>query len=735
MHTEFDGQAIALERIAAEARDRTGFLDLSQLGLTELPEALSALTALQSLDCSRTQVSDLGPLTALQSLYCNGTQVSDLGPLAALTALKSLDCGVTQVSDLGPLAALTALQSLYFWETQVSDLGPLVALTALQWLNCSYTQVSDLGPLAPLTALQWLNCSDTRVSDLGLLAALTGLQSLNCDGTQVSDLAPLASLTELQSLSCSWCPPLLVPEPIWYLPALDKMIICETTVSGIPPEELSQTYDENCLPAVRAYLRDREEASVQSTDIKLLVLGNGRAGKIQLTRFLNNQPFDTTWNSTHGISIVNTSLPGIRGESDTNLHIWDFGGQDIYHGTHALFVRSRAIFVLIWAKNTEPPPDTYDHLGLTFRNHPLQYWATYAAHLRAEHSPILVVQSKCDTDADEAPEFPLPPETRKALGRIREVRFSAASPYRGHEELTATIRGAIAELREKQGTFETGVGRLRVQRRLEALRNPDGSMPPEWRLMDQETFRNWCTEARNISSPEMFLRSLHNSGVVFYEPGLFGDNIVLDHAWAINAIYAVFDRKTCYIRLRKDHGRFDRAILEALVWQNFTPDEQRLFLSMMQSCGICFIYRKGNEPDDTIYIAPDLLPERATDQTQIDARWDASAPQEALTFDYPLLHPGVMRSVIARIGNQAPNGYEKRTTGSASTPPPAASCPPPSKTPNPDPAPNQRRTSIGSSPTPGATTRWRASNARPTSISYAPRPPGAATKSCATKKR
>src|SRR5213078_2078969 len=47
---------------------------------------------------------DLAGLTALQSLDLSATQVSDLAPLAGLTALQSLDLSRTQVSDLAPLA-------------------------------------------------------------------------------------------------------------------------------------------------------------------------------------------------------------------------------------------------------------------------------------------------------------------------------------------------------------------------------------------------------------------------------------------------------------------------------------------------------------------------------------------------------------------------------------------------------------------------------------------------------
>ena len=47
MSGDLDGLVIARERIAKEAAERTGFLDLGQLGLTSLPEKLFALTHLR----------------------------------------------------------------------------------------------------------------------------------------------------------------------------------------------------------------------------------------------------------------------------------------------------------------------------------------------------------------------------------------------------------------------------------------------------------------------------------------------------------------------------------------------------------------------------------------------------------------------------------------------------------------------------------------------------------------
>jgi internalin A len=119
-------------------------------------------------------------------------------------------------------------------------------------------------------------------------------------------------------------------------------------------------------------------------------------------------------------------------------------------------------------------------------------------------------------------------------------------------------------------------------------------------------------------------------------------------------VYAVFNRQRCYRQLRQLGGRFARPLLESLVWDDHSVDEQKLFLSMMVSCGICFVHRHRTDDDEEDqFIAPDLLPERGEVQGEIAARWNADLPVETAEFEYALLHPGMVRSVISRIGSLA----------------------------------------------------------------------------------
>ena len=620
---------------------------------------LKGLPALQSLNCSNTRVSDLAPLeglTALQSLDCRGTPVSDLAPLKGPTALQSLYCSGTQVSDLAPLKGLTALRSLVCLNTRVSDLAPLQDLTALQSLVCSWTQVRDLAPLKGLTALQSLDCFTTQVSDLAPLKGLAALQSLDCSQTQVSDLSPLIGLAELELLTCNEVKLAALPEWFVTAPAIRELYFHQTRIAGVPVEVLSAWERENCLAKLRAHFLDEQEGAEPIVEVKLMVLGNGRVGKTQFCRRLAELPFQPDSNSTHGVAIVPARLPAGRDRDEIALQMWDFGGQDIYHGTHALFMRDNAIFALIWAKDFERRSEDESD-GLIFGNQPLGYWVDYVRHLGGRDRAVTIVQTRCDRPEDDDIS-PVPEKViKEAFGRSALVHFSAAT-NRGRASLIEKVTESVAYLRERQGVATIGVARHRVKTKLEAMRAADAELPSgqrRHRTLTEAEFRQICEDAELKSEPEFLLDYLHRAGIVFHRKDIFKDRIILDQSWALDAIYAVFNRTESYHQLRRFGGRFTRSLLETLVWRDHSPADQALFLDMMRSCGVCFVRRKGDAKAgvEAEYIAPELLPRRNEIEREIAAQWDADTPIGTQEYAYQFLHRGLIRGIIAEVGSEA----------------------------------------------------------------------------------
>ncbi|HYF87099.1 leucine-rich repeat domain-containing protein [Azospirillum sp.] len=660
---------------------------------------LSGLSGLQELDCSAMSVSDLSPLSGLnglQKLSCSATSVSDLSPLSGLSGLQQLSFSGTSVSGLSPLSGLSGLQQLFFSGTSVNDLSPLSGLNGLQHLNCSETSVSDLSPLCGLNGLQRLNCSGTSVSDLSQLSGLNGLQHLNCSGTSVSDLSPLGGLSGLQQLYCSStsvsdlspliglnslqhldCSNTALSDlsPLSGLSSLKRLYLWNVEIPGIPTAGvLSQEPYDDCLDRLCAHWADLIKAGEEVVPtVKLLLLGNGRVGKTQIARKLAGLPFESESVSTHGIRIGRIDLDG---ESQIRLHVWDFGGQDIYHGAHALFLSSPALLAVVWAREVEDEP-THTYGGLEFRNQPLPYWLAVAHHQGHRYSPRLVIQTRCERKDQEEARPPAPDELLNAPDRYCDILRVSAETGRRFDALRDCLRDAVGWMRDpdRLGVAKVGAGRLRVQRRLEQMRDEDEARPPaerRHRLLTMEAFTAICAEKDDVSSPEALLVWLDAEGTVFYRPGLFHNHVVLDQNWALEAIYAVFDRdRGALQQIRHNNGRFTRDLLDRLVWEDHLPADRELFVSMMLSCGICFKHREIPDGRERVveYIAPDLLPAEDSVRADLGGLWDEDQPTEQAVFRYPLLHDGLIRTIMAEIGEKAGDralywkgglcGYEK----------------------------------------------------------------------------
>jgi internalin A len=655
-------------------------LDLSHTGAMDL-SPLAGLHGLQRLDLSRTGIEDLSPLYGfhrLQSLRLEFCQkLTNLLPLAGLLGLQSLDLRFCHsVTDLSPLAGLLELQSLRLESCRgVTDLSPLGKLRRPQNLDFSGTSVTDLSPLVELQALQDLSFGATRVEDLAPLAHLQRLQTLNLEFCPcVTDLSPLAGLVGLRRLVLAFCSGITNLYPLAELKELELLNLqrCRSAIPAIllrlfadqlrlrelivdeatdvPREVLSHAYFDNCLPRLRTFFSELDLGSEAENEVKVILLGNGRVGKTQLCRRFRGELFDDSVPSTHGIQIWREKLQIKIGTEEQFFQVnwWDFGGQDIYHGTHALFLRSRAVFLILWTPNLENREE-YSENGIPMRNQPLAYWLNYVRSLAGEGSPVVVVQSQCDRFADQNRDLP----KLDGFGWAQHSSYSAKTDL-GREVLEAQIREAIRYLLERNGALRIGKGRAELRRQLYEWRALDQALPPEdrqHRTLSLDDFQALCDQTGSIVSWEHALDYFHHTGVVFYQPRLFDSRIVLDQTWALDAVYAVFHRGQAMPWLRNT-GRFTREDLATTVWQSYPPEEQRLFLGLMESCGVCFSYRKTDQ-EEARYVAPDLLPGFEAVSDRVHLVWDEKRDTKTLGLKYCFFHPAVVRSLMSEVGRRA----------------------------------------------------------------------------------
>lgn len=715
------GLRFAQERIAREAVEKTGTLDLGRLGLTELPPevqtlehlqvlnlgdwyreengepresatfiadndfsqatlelpftklvslglgdtnivtlpSLGSLTNLRFLDCSGTLIHDLEPLrgrTALEELNCTYTQVRLLEPLTELERLRALYCSSTPIDDLKPLRERTTLKVLHCSSTEVRSLEPLTNLRHLRFLDCSITEVDDLEPLRGWTTLKKLICRSTQIRSLEPLTDLTSLRELNCSETLVDDLSPLVSIPELRTLRASACRLASFPVALLEKNPTLKLYLSAVSIPGVPPELLSQGWDD-CRQRLAHHYKELKAGAEPLADVKVLVVGNGKAGKTQICNQLRGEKFDDKWDQTHGVQVTEADLAIPGDPVDAKLNLWDFGGQDIYFGTHSLFLRSKSIVLLVWSNDTDNDEE-YPLNGVTFRNRRLPFWVDFIRKNVGKNCAVVLVQNKCDEPKDEAVVPPIDGALLKELLPYLQIVHYSAKKKLKHETLNDALRTAIRHVRGNGKIDEIGKRWHAVRRRLQAWLDEDADRIDEekrHRTVTQVEFRELCREIGCEATSGSLLQYLHNVGIVFHRSELFGGEIILDQGWALNAIYTIFDVRECYQSLRAQSGRFNRSLLNFLIWEKrgFSPQEQELFLSMMVSCGICFELHPADPKNgiEAEYFAPDFLPDRDGISHLLNELWNDGLPRRERVWKFSYPRTEFARSLICKIGN------------------------------------------------------------------------------------
>lgn len=669
-----DGERRALEMIAAEAEQRTGRLDLSGLSLVALPAAIAQLKHISELRCYGEidedfyggKIFDLTPLaglTQLETLTLERLPVHDLAPLSGLVALRDLSLSYTAIADLKPLASLSRLTEFTCSDCVLIDWDSLPELSSLKELTAAYCSISDVTPLARLSGLVDARLYVNSFRDIRPLATLTQLKALDIDRTETAELRPLLALPQLRYLNCSSVPAkdLQVLTPLWEEGELATLVAHDIYWPGVPAEVLSaDPYGDNCLPRLRAHLADLDAGATPQRQTKLMVLGNGRVGKTQLVRRLRHEPFDEAVPSTHGVVVTTTSLP-VRtpGQPVDTLHVWDFGGQDLYHGTHSLFMKSGSSAVVAWNPGAESA-STHVHQGMRFRNEPLAYWLEFVKGAAGTTAPLLVVQTQCDQASDEVLTPPAPTALLSSFQHKKLLHTSARSG-RGFASLAEALQDAVDALLAQQGAVTIGAGRARLMARLAEMRDEDAARPEaerQHRTLTLDHFARLCEEAGGISDPAMALDYLHRCGWVFYRDDMFNQAIVLDQAWALENIYAVFHRSHSFHHIRAMRGRFTLGLLQDTVWRGKGATECQILLDMMRSCEVCFEVRPADPANgiEAEHIAPELLPDLALLVDSLDAerqKIPADATRAELRWQFGFLHSGHLRAALSRVGRCA----------------------------------------------------------------------------------
>ncbi|MCB0853236.1 MAG: leucine-rich repeat domain-containing protein, partial [Bacteroidetes bacterium] len=501
----------------------------------------------------------------------------------------------------------------------------------LELIELQENKLSKLELPQGMETLRFLDLSENKLERLSGRGNYEGLRTLYLENNRLTEnkkdfLTPFPKLVHLR---------------------LDGNPLHEAVLSNISDSSTGT------LAFIRRYITDLAGDSELDKETKVLLLGNGNVGKTCLVRRMVNNEFVKEWKSTHAISLDKYPI-NHEDDSEENLvhpyilNLWDFGGQDLYHATHRLFMQHNAVYLILWDNKTENLPETIrieQKEERSYKNHFLQYWLAYAESQGKSHdrdSPVIVVQTKTRRDGKVDK-----PEIREVFGpRFSFLEFAHIESEEndwsenGYEDLMYQIKKAVRKVKTKA---EIPVYWTDIRRKIRAIQKAG--------KQDYMEMPDFYQLAEKVEDPMDVLNWLTQSGVVFYQKGLFNDEIILNQAWAIEAIYTLFDRdKVYYSFLQKnDRGEFSGRDL-SMIWTQNSEAEKELFVSFMLSCEMCFEATPKDERryhipfEERTFVAPQLLKPK-TDQVELVWRKETLF---FIRFEHDFLHDGVIQRFIVR---------------------------------------------------------------------------------------
>ena len=560
--------------------------------LSKLPAALSNLKALRVFICGD---------------WAGGHwPISDISPLSDLTALNKLVLYNNQISDITPLAGLAALNSVYLSRNEISDIIPLARLTALNKLDLHNNQISDITPLAGLTALNNLYLNYNQISDITPLAGLTALNELVLSYNEISDVSSLLPLLQREPN------PLVLTIEDWYSINDGEIKIGDNPLQ-IPPIEVVKQGREAALRWLEEYMAKDNEPLQEA---KLLILGAGGVGKTSLMYKLRNPnaALPAEADTTVGISVVAEPVAYNINNSTYTLSIWDFGGQDVYHPTHQLFLTKNSLYVLM-EDGRQKKTDFY-------------YWLQ-VQELLAGNSPLLIVQNIRNKSRSEI----AVQELRGKFGNIKEYfEVDLSEVDDKHREFMRLV----AELQTKLQSLPH-IGEMWPRKRYQiraALLNKKNEQ-----YISLRQYRQLCNEHQYTETVRQddLLQQLHILGVVlhFADEPFLRDTVITDPQWATKAIYAILDHTE---RHHEKKGHFTHDDLCGVWHDECYEGKFAQLLKLMEKFELAFPL--SDAPNT--YITPLLLP---NDKPAYD--WD-KAHSLQLRYAYDFMPKGILARLIVR---------------------------------------------------------------------------------------
>ncbi|MEF1254572.1 COR domain-containing protein [Vibrio sp. M260112] len=395
-----------------------------------------------------------------------------------------------------------------------------------------------------------------------------------------------------------------------------------------PPIEIVERGSNAIKPYFESMVGETEELN----EAKIVFLGNGEVGKTSLMKALSGECFDAEEETTHGINIKKYSVP-INEQCSVDASIWDFGGQQIMHATHQLFLSRRCVYVLVIN-------DRKDDLQ---QEQKINYWLQQVQTFGG-NSKVIIIRNKSDMfSLNNVPE-----------GRLKEkypnlVAIEPVSCKTGHN--LERVRNLINEQ-----VRQLPMRKVRLAKNWIKIKEEIKALSFEYDHLPLSRFSDICNinGVTDFEAQKTLRDLLHDLSVIIAFEELDGfDMGILNPHWITDGIYTlinseVLEKKKGYIKLPDVQAELDK------VHPGTYSNKARFIVESMMQFELC--HPVGSTRSGT-YLVPNLLPNEIRSKK---ITYGENTIKFLFKYDN-LLPPSIIPSFLVRMSKQISDDKRWRT--------------------------------------------------------------------------
>jgi len=139
-----------------------------------------------------------------------------------------------------------------------------------------------------------------------------------------------------------------LPLELSNIETLSQLLLGGNPDLGIP-DSMVERGAERPQDILNFYFAQRKAAAAGTlrplNEIKVMLVGDGGAGKTSLRRFFKQEPHSEREPETLGIALDTFALNA--GPTDITVRLWDFAGQEITHALHQFFLTEGCVYLVV----------------------------------------------------------------------------------------------------------------------------------------------------------------------------------------------------------------------------------------------------------------------------------------------------------------------------------------------------------------------------------------------------